>query len=59
MSGKPGATEDERLTPELLTRWIELGALSPVMRTKRSGIALPSYSRPQVFDPSSCRSGAG
>ncbi len=51
VSGKPGATEDERLTPELLTRWIELGALSPVMRTKRSGIALPSYSRPQVFDP--------
>ena len=48
---KPGATEDETLTPELLTRWIELGALVPVMRTKRSGIALPSYRRPQVFDP--------
>ncbi len=49
-SGKPGATEDERLTPELLTRWIELGALAPVMRTKRTGIAIPSYTRPQVFD---------
>ena len=43
---KPGATEDETLTPELLTRWIELGALVPVMRTKRSGIALPSYAAP-------------
>ena len=49
-SEKPGATEDETLTPELLTRWIELGALVPVMRTKRSGIAIPSYARPQVFD---------
>ena len=48
---KPGGTEDETLTPELLKRWIELGALLPVMRTKRSGIALPSYTRPQVFDP--------
>jgi len=41
----------ERLTPELLARWIELGAVSGVMRTKRSGIALPAYERPQVFDP--------
>jgi alpha-glucosidase (family GH31 glycosyl hydrolase) len=48
---KPGNTEDETLTPELLTRWIELGALVPVMRTKRSGIALPSYRRPQVYEP--------
>ncbi len=47
---KPGATEDETLTPELLTRWMELGALAPVMRTKRTGIAIPSYTRPQVFD---------
>jgi alpha-glucosidase (family GH31 glycosyl hydrolase) len=47
---KPGATEDEKLTPELLTRWIEFGALAPVMRTKRSGIALPSYARPQVYE---------
>ena len=50
-SRKPGATEEERLTPELLARWIELGALVPVMRTKRSGIAIPPYARPQVFDP--------
>jgi alpha-glucosidase (family GH31 glycosyl hydrolase) len=41
----------ERLTPELIRRWIELGAVSGVMRTKRSGIAIPSYERPQVFDP--------
>lgn len=48
---KPGETEEERLTPELLSRWIEFGALAPVMRTKRSGLAVPSYNRPQVFDP--------
>jgi alpha-glucosidase (family GH31 glycosyl hydrolase) len=41
---------DERLTRELLHRWIELGAVSAVMRTKRSGIAIPGYERPQVFD---------
>jgi alpha-glucosidase len=46
-----GAGEEEKLSPELLTRWIELGALAPVMRTKRSGIAIPSYTRPQVYDP--------
>ncbi|MGI8460015.1 MAG: TIM-barrel domain-containing protein [Solirubrobacterales bacterium] len=47
---KPGTTEDETLTDELLTRWMEVGALMPVMRTKRSGIAVPSYPRPQVYD---------
>ena len=50
---KPGATEDETLTRELLHRWIEFGAVAAVMRTKRSGIAIPSYARPQVFDPES------
>ncbi len=40
-----------RLTRELLKRWIQFGAVSGVMRTKRSGIALPPYERPQVFDP--------
>ena len=44
---------DERLTRELLQRWIQLGAVSPVMRTKRSGIAVPGYERPQVFDRAS------
>jgi alpha-glucosidase (family GH31 glycosyl hydrolase) len=43
----------ERLTPELLQRWIQLGAVSGVMRTKRSGIAIPGYERPQVFDSES------
>ncbi len=40
----------QRLTPELLTRWIEFGGVSGVMRTKRSGIALPDYRRPQIYD---------
>jgi sulfoquinovosidase len=42
--------EQPKLTPEMLIRWIQVGALAPVMRTKRSGIAIPSYERPQVFD---------
>jgi len=41
----------EQLTPEMLKRWIQFGAVSGVMRTKRSGIAVPSYARPQIFDP--------
>ena len=42
---------DPRLTPELLKRWIELGAVSGVMRTKSSGIAIPPYERPQIWEP--------
>jgi len=45
----------EQLSRELLHRWIEFGAVSAVMRTKRSGIAVPGYTRPQVFDPESLR----
>ena len=30
-----------RLTPELLTRWVQFGALSPVMRTQANGFSLP------------------
>jgi len=41
----------QNLTPELLMRWIQFGAVSGVMRTKASGLAVPSYTRPQVFDP--------
>ena len=41
-----------RLTDELLTRWVQLGAVSGVMRTERDGIAVPEYERPQVDDPS-------
>jgi alpha-glucosidase (family GH31 glycosyl hydrolase) len=39
------------LTPELLTRWVQLGAVSPVMRTEANGVAVPSKPRPQVLDP--------
>jgi sulfoquinovosidase len=42
---------NERLTPELLTRWVQFGAVSPVMRTERDGIAVPAKQRPQVDDP--------
>jgi alpha-glucosidase (family GH31 glycosyl hydrolase) len=38
------------LSPELLTRWVQLGAVSGVMRTQANGVALPPRSRPQVID---------
>jgi alpha-glucosidase (family GH31 glycosyl hydrolase) len=41
-----------QLTDELLLRWVQLGAVSGVMRTERDGIAIPPYPRPQVEDPS-------
>ena len=41
---------DERLTQELLIRWIQFGALSPLMRTKAGGIAAGPTRRPQVWD---------
>jgi alpha-glucosidase len=40
-----------RLTPELLSRWIELGAVSGVMRTEANGVKLDPTPRPQIFDP--------
>jgi alpha-glucosidase (family GH31 glycosyl hydrolase) len=43
--------DDDRLTPELLARWIEFGSVSAVMRTKSEGFAVPSYTRPQIWDP--------
>jgi alpha-glucosidase len=42
---------ENRLTPELLIRWIELGAVSGVMRTEANGIRIPDSARPQVWDP--------
>ncbi len=41
----------EKLTPELLTRWIELGAVSGVMRTEANGFNLGPNTRPQISDP--------
>ena len=42
---------DNRLTPELLIRWIQLGAVSGVMRTEANGLAVPAKPRPQISDP--------
>jgi alpha-glucosidase len=41
----------DRLTPELLRRWIQFAAFCPVMRTKAGGIEIPAYGRPQIWDP--------
>jgi alpha-D-xyloside xylohydrolase len=40
-----------KLTPELLIRWIELGAVSGVMRNEANGFAVPEKPRPQLSDP--------
>jgi sulfoquinovosidase len=40
----------DRLTPELLRRWIQFAAFCPVMRTKAGGIEIPAYERPQIWD---------
>jgi alpha-glucosidase (family GH31 glycosyl hydrolase) len=42
---------ENRLTPELLKRWIEVGAVSGVMRTEANGTRIPDSPRPQVWDP--------
>jgi alpha-glucosidase (family GH31 glycosyl hydrolase) len=42
---------ENRLTPELLIRWIEFGAVSGVMRTQADGIHIPDSERPQLWDP--------
>jgi alpha-glucosidase (family GH31 glycosyl hydrolase) len=39
-----------RLDPELLVRWIEVGAVSGVMRTQANGINLPAQPRAQIWD---------
>jgi alpha-D-xyloside xylohydrolase len=38
------------LTDELLMRWVQFGAVSPVMRMQRNGVAFPEKDRPQVED---------
>ena len=41
----------KQLTDEMLARWVQLGALTGVMRTQRDGLdAFPEYTRPQVDD---------
>jgi alpha-glucosidase (family GH31 glycosyl hydrolase) len=45
------ALNENRLTPELLVRWIQFGAVSGVMRTQANGIRVPQSERPQVWDP--------
>ncbi|HYH60426.1 MAG TPA: TIM-barrel domain-containing protein, partial [Solirubrobacterales bacterium] len=45
------AIGSNQVTPELLTRWVQFGAVSGVMRTQRNGVALPPRDRPQVTDP--------
>jgi alpha-glucosidase len=42
---------EQELDPELLIRWIQLGALSGLMRTKAEGVAIPPRARPQIWDP--------
>jgi alpha-D-xyloside xylohydrolase len=41
---------DDQLSPELLTRWVQFGAVSGVMRTEANGIAVPAKPRPQIWD---------
>jgi alpha-glucosidase (family GH31 glycosyl hydrolase) len=41
---------DQRLTPELLARWIQFGAVSGVMRTKAEGIGVAAKDRPQIWE---------
>ncbi|HVH18930.1 MAG TPA: TIM-barrel domain-containing protein, partial [Myxococcota bacterium] len=41
---------ERALTDEMLTRWVQLGAVSGVMRTQRNGFSLPAKVRPQVED---------
>jgi alpha-glucosidase (family GH31 glycosyl hydrolase) len=38
------------LSDELLTRWVQFGAVSPVMRMQRNGVAVPAKDRPQAED---------
>ncbi len=42
---------ENHLTPELLKRWVQLGAVSGVMRTEADGIDIPAKVRPEVWDP--------
>jgi alpha-glucosidase (family GH31 glycosyl hydrolase) len=41
---------ENQLSDELLTRWVQFGAVSGVMRTQANGIAFPAKPRPQIWD---------
>ncbi|MBI2383191.1 MAG: glycoside hydrolase family 31 protein [Gammaproteobacteria bacterium] len=44
----------DRLTPELLIRWTQFGAVSPWIKARKQSINLPpdpTLSRPQIWDP--------
>jgi alpha-D-xyloside xylohydrolase len=45
------AIGSDALSPELLARWVQFGAVSGVMRTQADGIAVPAKPRPQIWDP--------
>ncbi len=41
-----------QLSPELLIRWIQFGAVSGYMKTRQDGVAVPADKpRPQIWDP--------
>lgn len=41
-----------KLTPELLTRWVQFGAVSPWMKARKQSIQIPDKGpRPQVWEP--------
>jgi alpha-glucosidase (family GH31 glycosyl hydrolase) len=44
------ALGQRELSDELLTRWVQFGAVSPVMRMQRNGVAFPEKERPQAED---------
>ena len=44
------AIGERELSDELLKRWVQFGAVSPVMRMQRNGVAFPEKDRPQVED---------
>lgn len=45
------AIDPNSLDDELLDRWIAFGALTPIMRSQKDGLAVPPKERPQPWDP--------
>lgn len=45
------ALGERALTPEMLIRWVQFGAVSGMMRTQHNGFAVPTTKvRPQIYD---------